>query len=47
MKRLEGYGLAIAASILALIASPSNLVGLGNWDMVAGGIVSAGGRTSL
>ena len=36
MRRLEGYGLAIAASILALIVSPSNLIGLaiGIWSLV-------------
>ena len=36
MKRLAGYGLAIAASILALIVSPSNLIGLaiGIWSLV-------------
>ena len=28
MKRLQAYGLAIAASILAIIVSPSNLIGL-------------------
>ena len=36
MKRLESYGLAIAASILAIVASPSNLIGLaiGIWSLV-------------
>ena len=36
MKRLQAYGLAIAASILAIIVSPSNLIGLpiGIWALV-------------
>ena len=36
MKRLKAYGLAIAASILAIIVSPSNLIGLpiGIWALV-------------
>ena len=36
MKRLQAYGLAIAASILAIIISPSNLIGLpiGIWALV-------------
>ena len=36
MKRLESYGLAITASILAILVSPSNLVGLaiGIWSLV-------------
>lgn len=36
MKRLEAYGLAIAASLLAVILSPINLIGLaiGIWSLV-------------
>ena len=36
MKRLQAYGLAIAASILAIIVSPGNLIGLpiGIWALV-------------
>ena len=36
MKRLQGYGLAIAASILAIIISPGNVIGLpiGIWALV-------------
>ena len=36
MKRLEAYGLAIAASILAILVSPNNLIGLpiGIWSLV-------------
>jgi serine/threonine protein kinase/protein involved in polysaccharide export with SLBB domain len=36
MKRLQGHGLAVAASILAMIVSPSNLIGLpiGIWALV-------------
>ena len=36
MKRLEAFGLAIVASILAIIVSPSNLIGLpiGIWALV-------------
>ena len=36
MKRLQAYGLAIAASILAIIISPGNLIGLpiGVWALV-------------
>ena len=36
MKRLENYGLAIAASILAIISSPTNLIGspIGIWALV-------------
>ena len=36
MKRLQAYGLAVAASILAIIVSPSNLIGLpiGIWALV-------------
>ena len=36
MKRLQAYGLAVAASILAIIISPGNLIGLpiGIWALV-------------
>ena len=36
MKQLEAYGLAITASILAILISPSNLIGLpiGIWSLV-------------
>jgi tRNA A-37 threonylcarbamoyl transferase component Bud32 len=36
MKRLQGYGLAVATSILSMIVSPSNLIGLpiGIWALV-------------
>ena len=50
MKRLQAYGLAIAASILAMIVSPSNLIGLpiGLWALVVlsqGDVRAAFGRT--
>ena len=36
MKRLQAYGLAIVASILAIVISPGNLIGLpiGIWALV-------------